>query len=349
MTLPASGAISLNDVNVELGISGTTTITMNDSVVRTLFGVASGAIDMNTGYGKASRYGTVVTWPTNLTGGSTAVRTTTAPWTSSEGTLLPAGGSISFQINIVSPLPFGLPTGGAYLDMYLTLATFIGWNADGTVNNSYNLSYPNWYSRQAGTGYYLGGPGNLRQNSVLAISNIIYNTALLNTKGAYGGNYDIRMSTNLAPGQIFNGGFNSTQQTLTFTNYTTTDYWVGSYACANGHYSPFYLAYQSQSNGYQFPNSSFDNVGQTIYGRYLVSALTINGRAVSYTAPNGATQSQVIAGFKAAINAAGISGVSAVDQTNGLGIIGATSVTSSASSTVGSSNYTPSISAYGLF
>jgi hypothetical protein len=55
MALPASGAISLNDVNVELGLSGTAAITMNDSAVRTLFGVASGAIGMNSGYGKSNR------------------------------------------------------------------------------------------------------------------------------------------------------------------------------------------------------------------------------------------------------------------------------------------------------
>ena len=67
MALPASGAISLNDVNVELGRSGTTTITMNDSVVRTLFGVASGTIDMNTGHGKANEFtATISSNQTNL-------------------------------------------------------------------------------------------------------------------------------------------------------------------------------------------------------------------------------------------------------------------------------------------
>ena len=56
MALPASGAISLNDVNVELGLSGTATISMNDTAVRTLFGISSGAIDMNTGHGKANQF-----------------------------------------------------------------------------------------------------------------------------------------------------------------------------------------------------------------------------------------------------------------------------------------------------
>tara|TARA_R110000803_G_scaffold61711_2_gene121707 strand:- start:318 stop:1142 length:825 start_codon:yes stop_codon:yes gene_type:complete len=54
MTLPASGQISLNQVNVELGYSGTAQIDMGSSAVRGLFGVASGAIDMADGYGKAN-------------------------------------------------------------------------------------------------------------------------------------------------------------------------------------------------------------------------------------------------------------------------------------------------------
>lgn len=53
MTLPASGPISLNAVNVELQQTATGTISLNDTKVRTLFGVASGAISMSNGYGKA--------------------------------------------------------------------------------------------------------------------------------------------------------------------------------------------------------------------------------------------------------------------------------------------------------
>lgn len=54
MALPLSGPISLNDVNVELGFSGTASINMGSADVRGLFGVASGAISMSDGYGKAS-------------------------------------------------------------------------------------------------------------------------------------------------------------------------------------------------------------------------------------------------------------------------------------------------------
>ena len=54
MTLPLSGAISLNAVNVELGRSGTTQISLNDTVVRTLFAKASGQISFSDGYGKSA-------------------------------------------------------------------------------------------------------------------------------------------------------------------------------------------------------------------------------------------------------------------------------------------------------
>jgi len=56
MALPSSGQITLNQVNVELGLSGTAQIGMNDSAVRSLFGVASGQIKMSDGYGASSEY-----------------------------------------------------------------------------------------------------------------------------------------------------------------------------------------------------------------------------------------------------------------------------------------------------
>jgi len=53
MTLPSSGAISFSNVDTELGYSSTATVSLNDTAVRLLFGISSGAIDMNTGHGKS--------------------------------------------------------------------------------------------------------------------------------------------------------------------------------------------------------------------------------------------------------------------------------------------------------
>lgn len=55
MTLPASGPISFNQINVELGLSGTATGSLNDAAYRTLAGVPSGAISMSNFYGKSNR------------------------------------------------------------------------------------------------------------------------------------------------------------------------------------------------------------------------------------------------------------------------------------------------------
>lgn len=61
MTLPVSpNAISLSNVDVELGLLSTATITMNDTAVRTLFVKPSGTISMGDGWGKSVR--TYATW-----------------------------------------------------------------------------------------------------------------------------------------------------------------------------------------------------------------------------------------------------------------------------------------------
>jgi hypothetical protein len=60
MALNSSGVISLGgttageSVNLELGQAAGATITMNDTNLRSLFGVASGTISLSQGYGKSS-------------------------------------------------------------------------------------------------------------------------------------------------------------------------------------------------------------------------------------------------------------------------------------------------------
>lgn len=54
MTLPSSGPISFNAINVELGQAGTTTASLGQTSYRNLAGVASGAISLSNFYGKSS-------------------------------------------------------------------------------------------------------------------------------------------------------------------------------------------------------------------------------------------------------------------------------------------------------
>jgi hypothetical protein len=56
MSLPSSGAISMSQVDTELQLSSTAQISLNDTAVRTLLGVPSGQIDLNTAYGKTYFY-----------------------------------------------------------------------------------------------------------------------------------------------------------------------------------------------------------------------------------------------------------------------------------------------------
>lgn len=67
MALPASGQISMSQVNTELTYSATAQISLNDAAVRSLAGVSSGAISLNELHGKYTPFLTRLTYTADST------------------------------------------------------------------------------------------------------------------------------------------------------------------------------------------------------------------------------------------------------------------------------------------
>ena len=61
MALQSSGAISLNDIHVELGATSSTTVSLNDTDVRALVSISSGAIALDDFYGASAAFSTTIT------------------------------------------------------------------------------------------------------------------------------------------------------------------------------------------------------------------------------------------------------------------------------------------------
>lgn len=169
MTLPASGAISLNQVNVELGLSGTTSINMNQASVRTLFGVPSGAISMSNGYGKSNTFSFSIA--SNQTNANLRTLAVNAGWNQAS--------NVSATIN-----------GGVYISS----------NGTGTPALTVNGSFPAGVTLtnngfivgaggNGGTGYYYGtaGAGGGTALSVSTAISITNNGTVAGGGGGGGG------------------------------------------------------------------------------------------------------------------------------------------------------------------
>lgn len=125
MALPASGAISFNNINVELGLSGTASLSLGASNVRTLFGVPSGAIALSQGYGKSNRV---------------AINLTIAANTNNYNIFSNKGGSyVAGKSDVTLTINSGVQVGSTSTAAY-ALDTGTGWTAGDTitiVNNGY--------------------------------------------------------------------------------------------------------------------------------------------------------------------------------------------------------------------
>lgn len=161
MTMVSSGEISLagnatsgglnRSVNIELGRAATATINMNESAVRTLAGVPSGAISLSNFYGKANQFAfTISSNQTNANLRSLAVN---AGWNQSSavvatinaGIFISGSGGTALTINGSFP-------GGVSLINNGTIAGSGGNGGSGAYSQGWQFAW--------GGTYYPAGTGN---------------------------------------------------------------------------------------------------------------------------------------------------------------------------------------------
>lgn len=107
MTMVSSGPISLGgnattgglnqSINIELGKSATATISLNDSDVRALLGVPSGAISLNNAYGKSNQFAFTIS--SNQTNANLRTLAVNAGWNQTSKVVATINGGIYVSSN----------------------------------------------------------------------------------------------------------------------------------------------------------------------------------------------------------------------------------------------------------
>ena len=173
MALPSSGAISLNQVNVELGNAGTASIDMNSAAVRGLFGVASGAISMSDGYGKSNEFSFSIT--SNQTNANLRTLAVNAGWDQSIAVVATINSGVVMTSNTVGTP--GLTINGAWPNgiELVNNGTIVGRGGNGgaggvggTGNASSNTATPGSAGSAGGLALTISVAASIRNNGTIA-------------------------------------------------------------------------------------------------------------------------------------------------------------------------------------
>jgi hypothetical protein len=167
MALPSSGAIAFSDINTEIGVSATTLRSLNDAAVRTIFGQASGAVDMNTGHGKSYRVSSTFTFAANATNQTVALASLSG-YIAGKSCITITINSGVYVYSTSTATPAITFTGGTTGDA-LTIVNngyIMGMggaggghsNSAGSGGNAISLSYPATINN-TNTSAYIGGGG----------------------------------------------------------------------------------------------------------------------------------------------------------------------------------------------
>jgi len=155
MTLPASGALSMSQVNTELSLSSTAAISLGSSGVRGLAGIASGAINMNALHGKSASSVTIAmsVAPYITAGNANTSGSVTASFTlNSNGTCSALAAPITDEANY--PSNWATPTTTGIGSSYWARVTVTsGTLTSGTTGSWVQLSSnTTWSKNTTGTG-----------------------------------------------------------------------------------------------------------------------------------------------------------------------------------------------------
>ena len=137
MPLPASGPISFNNINVELGVAGTTQASLGQTSYRNLAGVASGQISMSNFYGKANQFAFTIS--SNQTNANLRTLAIAAGWNQSSKVVATINSGIYISSNSTGTPALtvnGSFPGGVEL---VNNGYIVGMGGNGGVGDRYSL------------------------------------------------------------------------------------------------------------------------------------------------------------------------------------------------------------------